>query len=408
MFWLGKEMVTVLTVALGLALGLATSACSGSASCGCTETGTDAVQGNDTAVADPGTTDLFSNDTAPDAPPDATPDATPDAPPDANDDGGDNGPDRGPSADTEPDSTADADGQDVFTQPACPVVGDPRVTGMLSYDDLQEVSGLVASRTHDGVLWAHNDSGDTARFFAVDGSSGNTLAEFAMVGITAEDFEDIAIGPFAGVVGDALFLADTGDNGAAGGHGRESIVIHVVAEPSPAAAGPSGEVTVVASIPLTYPDGPVDCESFFVDPHTGDFYLVAKEVVDEAAARVFRKAAPHDPLSATTTLEEIARVPAPFATGADISADGGLIAIRTYFGGVLYLRGEGQSVAEALAGMSCELPSQSSTWNDAHAETQGESIALLPDGTGYVTVSEGKKDDPTSQELHFWSLTFED
>jgi hypothetical protein len=293
--------------------------------------------------------------------------------------------------------------------PACPAVGVPQVQGMLAFDDLAEVSGLAASRTHAGILWAHNDSGDTARFFAVDGATGATVAQFAMTDVAAVDFEDIAVGPFAGIAGDALFLADVGDNGALEGKGRASIVVHVVAEPPPAGAGPSGAVPVVASIPLAYPDGPVDCESFLVDPRTGDFYLVAKEVLDDVPlARVFRKAAPHDPLAGTATLAEVARVPALIATGADIRADGAVIAIRTYMGGVLYRRGDAQTVAEALAGKPCELPWTSETTPPAHAEIQGEAIALLPDESGYVTASEGRKGDPTSQELHFWALTFAD
>lgn len=370
----------------------------------------------DDVPTDPGA-EVVRDLPAPDPAPADTPqdrDTATDAP--GNDPGpGDPGPGDERPADAAPDAAPDTDASpdpgagDVPTPPACPAVGAPQVRGTLAFDDLAEVSGLAASRTHAGILWAHNDSGDTARFFAVDGATGATVARFAMTGVTAVDFEDIAIGPFAGIAGDALFLADVGDNGAIEGKGRASIVIHVVAEPPPAGAGPSGAVPVVASIPLVYPDGPVDCESFIVDPRTGDLYLVAKEVLaDVPLARVFRKAAPHDPLAGTATLVEVARVPALIATGADIRADGAVVAIRTYLGGVLYRRGDAQTVAEALAGAPCELPWTSEANPPAHAEVQGEAIALLPDGTGYVTVSEGRKGDPTSQELHFWPLAFAD
>lgn len=45
----------------------------------------------------------------------------------------------------------------------------------LQSDAISESSGLVASRTHDGVFWTHNDSGDAPRIFAID-RSGALLA----------------------------------------------------------------------------------------------------------------------------------------------------------------------------------------------------------------------------------------
>ncbi len=77
------------------------------------------------------------------------------------------------------------------------------------------------------------------------------------------------------------------------------------------------------------------------------------------------------------------------ATGADITEDGSLIALRTYGSVWLFDRSPGASVAEALSGEPCE--------GGAEAETQGESVGFLPPETGdpdepirYVTVSEGR------------------
>jgi hypothetical protein len=380
-----NRTVTTLVMMLSLASG----ACGGAGtSCGCgtTDPGPDKAAGDtvtlpDETPRDPGVPD----EGVPDAPADARPpdDAKPD------------------------DNTPDVPGEttpDLPEPPPCPTVGHPEVRGTLAFADLAEVSGLAASRTHPGILWAHNDSGDTARFFAVDGATGETTATFSMTGIQAIDFEDIALGPFAGIDGDALFLADVGDNGALEGNGRDTVVLHVVAEPDPASNGPA-EAPVPASLSLSYPDGPVDCEAVFVDPRNGDLYLVAKESFGAAAvARVYRKAAPHDPDAGTAMLEAVAQVPAPIATGADIRADGAVIVVRTYIGGVLYRRGDGQTIADAMATVPCELPSPMMSWDDVQAEGQGEAIALLPGGSGYVTVSEGRPNDPASQQLHFWPL----
>ena len=53
----------------------------------------------------------------------------------------------------------------------------------------------------------------------------------------------------------------------------------------------------------------------------------------------------------------------------------------------MWLRGPGESLADALARPPCEVRVAS--------ETQGESFAFLADGSGYVTVSEGR-----SESLH--------
>ena len=44
----------------------------------------------------------------------------------------------------------------------------PRIHGKLDSDLITESSGLVKSRTQNNVFWTHNDSGDSARLFAVD------------------------------------------------------------------------------------------------------------------------------------------------------------------------------------------------------------------------------------------------
>ena len=68
-------------------------------------------------------------------------------------------------------------------------------------------------------------------------------------------------------------------------------------------------------------------------------------------------------------------------TASDISPSGDLIAIRTYSSAFVWRRGAGMTVGVALAGQPCTIPQKS--------EPQGEAIAFLADGSGYVTVSEG-------------------
>lgn len=391
-----------------LALTAAT-ACGSGAAAGRDTAGTDVLEAGDDAPGDegidPGPADVPRDPAPGDAPGDGNGDATGDAtgdgaddvpaPGDAIDAAEEDGPagDPGPADVPAPDAPeVDAAGVDVATDTdvpvtlPCPTFGEAQTIGAITSADLREASGLAASRAHPGVLWSHNDSGDTARVFAIR-DDGTLLAIFPMVGATARDFEDISMGPWAGLDGDAVFVADTGDNG----NSRSSVAIHVLAEPDPAASGTPVSVPVLATVTLAYPGGPVDCEAFFVDPVNGDFYLVAKEVTDEGTSRLFRKAAPHVSSTVPILLEEVARVPAILPTGADISSDGSLLVIRTYFGGVLFRRPPGSTVAQAVAAEPCELPS-------FPTEPQGEAIAILPDRSAYVTVSEYKGEG--SQDLH--------
>ena len=149
---------------------------------------------------------------------------------------GDDGHDRDDGTTT----TADA------KKPAAPAIcGRLRtvVTGRLAAPEATEISGLVASTTQPGVLWAHNDSGDRARIFALR-SDGSLIASLDVPGAEATDWEDIAVGP-----GGDLLLADIGDNKSV----RNAIDIYRVPEPRLA----DGPTTTAAAtrLRLTYPDG---------------------------------------------------------------------------------------------------------------------------------------------------------
>ena len=71
------------------------------------------------------------------------------------------------------------------------------------------------------MFWAHNDSGDVPRIFAID-RSGALRATVAVNVPAAVDWEDIAID------GKTIYIGDIGDNSAA----RPSIFVYRVAEPA--------------------------------------------------------------------------------------------------------------------------------------------------------------------------------
>jgi hypothetical protein len=240
--------------------------------------------------------------------------------------------------------------------------------------DLTEVSGVAASRRNDGVLWMHDDSGGDPEVFAV-GLDGAPRGSYLLEGAEATDWEDMASGP------DDLYLGDIGDNTSQ----RDGVTVYRVAEPTLTGAGDAGEQAMggVEALTLTYADGARDAETLLADPVSGDLFVVSKQW-DGAPAGVYRIPA-DPPAGATVAMERVGDAAVPdgeLATGGDVSADGSLVAIRTYQSVLLWDRAPDQTVAEALAGEPCK--------GAATAELQGESVAFLPSGEAYVTVSEGE------------------
>ncbi len=250
--------------------------------------------------------------------------------------------------------------------------------GTLTDANLVEVSGIAASARNPGTLWMHNDSGDRARVTAV-AESGATRVTYSVTGAAAEDWEDMAIGP-GPVAGESyLYLGDIGDNGA----NRDDIVVYRIPEPTVSGGG-SQALAGAEALTLRYPDGPRNAEAIFVDPRSGELFIIEKSS-DGGPVSIF--GAPADLVAGSTTeLTRVGALDVPdgssnAVTGAAISNDGTAIAVRTYGDVRIWNRVEGQSIAAALDGDSCRGPRPS--------ERQGEAVTFLPDGTGYYTVSEG-------------------
>ncbi len=248
----------------------------------------------------------------------------------------------------------------------------PRRTGTISDPEITEASGVVQSRRYPGVVWVHNDSGDTPRIFAMT-TKGVAIRQYAIPDAKAVDWEDIGI--LAGVNGgpDTLYLGDIGDNNST----RSSIHIYAIPEPDPAhdtTAGPT------ESERLLYPDGPHNAEAMFVDPATRDVIIVTKE--PSGASRVYRKQG--GLLSGHPTLTLIATLHlglGELVTAGDISPDGSAIILRTYFSVFVWSRDLGEDIATAFTRQPCEAPSP--------VERQSEAISIDADGRGYLTTSEG-------------------
>jgi acid phosphatase len=233
---------------------------------------------------------------------------------------------------------------------------------------MSELSGCAASRVNSGVFWMHNDSGDSARIYAVN-RNGASKGTYTLSGAAASDWEDIAVGPGPVAGKSYIYVGDIGDNGAS----RNTKQVYRVAEPTIG----SGSTTLAAEkFNLVYPDGKRDAETLMVDPRTSDLYVVSKR---EDSNRVYRFKAPLVNGGSYTGVE-VARIPIYWLTGGDISADGSRILIRTTSQVYLWLRKDGETVGAALSRTPIKLPTVS--------EPQGEAVCWDRSGTDYYTISE--------------------
>ncbi len=254
----------------------------------------------------------------------------------------------------------------------CPEFLPGEQVGTVQHGSINEASGIVASRSNLNVLWVHNDSGDSARVFAMD-TEGNHLGIYNIADSTATDWEDIAIGPGLTPGQDYLYIGDIGDNSAARTNG---VKVYRVQEPTvDIAQDPVNEwLYGTETITLHYPDGPRDAEVLMVDPATGDIYIVSKRTDN---SRVYRAAYPQ---TSGMTMEYICELPCGWTTGGDISPLSDEIIVRGYSNAYLWPVPQGGDIPDAFDEDPCDIPLIS--------EPQGEAIGFDAFGFGYFTVSE--------------------
>ncbi len=255
-------------------------------------------------------------------------------------------------------------------------------TGNLRSPALSEISGIVPSRKHKGVLWAHNDSGHAELLFAIH-ASGKLVRRYRLKSARCVDWEDIALGREHPGGPDVLFIADTGTNLSK----RARTTIYVVPEPDPSQGGDASELVLdgARAVLVRYADEtPRDVETLLFDDRDSALYFVTKTTT--GMSEVYRSPVP---LADDNILEKVATIATPSwnrrgserTTGGDISVDGSRILVRTYTQAYLWTRAAGQSVADAMQADPCQPYLVS--------EPQGEAIAFAVDGSGFFTISEG-------------------
>jgi hypothetical protein len=198
---------------------------------------------------------------------------------------------------------------------------------------IPEASGIVRSRRHPGIFWVHNDSGNAPMLFAVRGD-GRVVRRYRLA-IPNLDWEDIAIDDQG-----HLYLGDIGNN-----TGLLRVrTIHRIDEPDPALPEDkdhdrplAAARTVSYALPAS---NRFDAEALVYDRGTA---IVIAKYLDRREAELFAVAFDPPPAGPSPVpVRQIGRLPdfTEPATGADLSADGTLLAVCSYAVTRVYRRGQ--------------------------------------------------------------------
>lgn len=231
-----------------------------------------------------------------------------------------------------------------------------RLQALIADADLDEISGIAASRRSDQVYWVHNDAPRPAMLVAIDGT-GRRLGRLRIEGVRAVDWEDIASYELDGKRW--LLIGDIGDNAAV----RKDYELIAIEEPALTGSDSTMTVKPAWRQRFRYPDGSHDVESMAVDVRSRLVLLVTKH----APPVVY--SLPLGPRKQTLAIasrqgtlgfipqpsgnELLARFPAArlggSPTGLDIDDSGTRAALLTYRDVWLFDRHAGESWFSALA-----------------------------------------------------------
>ena len=251
---------------------------------------------------------------------------------------------------------------------------------------LNESSGVAASRKYPGVFWTHNDSGGGPYIYAFN-RAGKSLGRWRVRGATANDWEDIAIGPGPRGGTDYLYIGDIGDNQ----REHKGSTVYRVAEPDP---NKPAEMTDTAAdaIRVSYPDEPHDAECLMVHPKTGDIYIVTKARGYDSVTHVYKAAAPHS-TNRLAVMREVATLSLPDSspvtliigqvTGGDISPDGTRVVVCDYFSAWEAVVPRGKRFDSVWTGRWTRF--------SLGSRAQGEGICYRHDGKAVIATSEGER-----------------
>ncbi|NJK83579.1 MAG: hypothetical protein HC912_06915 [Saprospiraceae bacterium] len=99
--------------------------------------------------------------------------------------------------------------------------------GVLENPKLNEISGIIASRTMPGYYWVHNDSGGEAELYLIN-EQAKHVATVQLEGIKNRDWEELGYYQDYATDRGYLYIGDIGDNAAK----HKQITLYRIEEPT--------------------------------------------------------------------------------------------------------------------------------------------------------------------------------
>lgn len=261
----------------------------------------------------------------------------------------------------------------LFTLPAMQKLSSCR----LNTTRIDEASGLAHSLINPDILYTHNDSGGEASVFAIN-TEGQLVAEIQIPLLSNRDWEDIAtaLDPENGK--SYIYIGEIGDNNAR----YPSVAVHRIPEPAITGADSIIVSAAAQSYQIEYADGARDAEALFVEPDSGDIYILSKR---EERVGIYLVSYPQSS-SEINIAKRLGEMDMGWVTAADISPDSKYILVKNYHSIRRFKKGKRRSVYKALNRRGKSMQYQ--------LEPQGEGICFDAKAKGYHTLSEAAQEEP--------------
>lgn len=248
---------------------------------------------------------------------------------------------------------------------------------------LKEISGLAASIENPGMFWVHNDRGNDPEIYLINTDLDIKLT-VTLAGVENRDWEDITIGPGPDSIKNYVYIGDIGDNDAAYPYK------YIYRFPEPTLAS-SNQISIsdFDTIVFRLEDGVKDTESLFIDPRSRSFYLISKR---EEPVWVYELEYPQIKGDTIIALKKLSLSFKEIVAADCFSATGDIL-IKNYEHIYYWANRNNEDVITLLGRTPSEVPYEK--------EPQGEAITWATDGSGFYTLSETKKKQPSY--LYFYS-----
>jgi hypothetical protein len=211
------------------------------------------------------------------------------------------------------------------------------IVARISSKEINESSGLAASKCQADVFWTHNDSGDGPFIYAFN-SKGKPLGTFRLPNVSNIDWEDIATVKTSS--GECfVYIGEIGDNE----RRRDEHQIYRLSEPvisSSKASSRKNPIMLPGAeiLRFRYPDERYDAEALLVEPATQTIFVITKQFNSQAKVFEIRPQFddPEIQTAAKTAEISLPSLPNGLVTGGDISPDGKYVVLCDYYAGYLF------------------------------------------------------------------------